>query len=375
MSVKLLKVFFATLLILFFSFVIRIYTYDAYHFWSLKDPLNEMYSSNARVQNAAFINHLEFDSIILGNSYMENTSAKEASEIFGGKFFNLSMSGSNNYERSIVLKHVLQTHDVKRVILLLTPSSSTEGHGSYSIETWNFLYDTNRFNDFKYYLNTHDVGCMWTFSKKSSCLGRKKNLDRPYAWYEVPDHASRFGGIHNWARFYQNPQLKNLIVHEIPEAAKKELTAGHSLSSKKMAEIRQSLDQTVFNFAKQYPNTEFLLYFNPDSLLGKALIFRNYLSFNEYSYFIREAVNKSDSFSNVYLFGFDNLSFTNDISYYKDTTHYRENINSQLLHLVKAKKYSLSLDNVDSYLNELWFRVESLDLNTLNQFIQSMLPD
>lgn len=122
MSVKLLKVFFATLLALSIAFIVRIYTYDAYHFWSLNDPQNARYSSNQRVQNAAFINHLDFDSIILGNSYMENTSAKEASDVFGGKFFNLSMSGSNNYERSIVLKRTLENHDIKRVILLLTPS-------------------------------------------------------------------------------------------------------------------------------------------------------------------------------------------------------------------------------------------------------------
>lgn len=375
MPVKLLKVFFAVLLALFIAFIVRIYTYDAYHFWSLEHPQDAKYSSNARIQNAAFINHLNFDSIILGNSYMENTSAKEASDVFGGKFFNLSMSGSNNYERSIVLKRTLETHDIKRVILLLTPSCSTEGHGSYPIETWKILYDDNRFNDFKYYLNTHDMVCMWTFSKKSSCLGRKKNLDRPYAWFEAPDHASRFGGLQNWARFYKNPQLENLITQEIPEAANKALSIGTPLSDEEMDEISQSLNQTVFDFARQYPDTEFLLYFNPDSLLGKALTFRNNLSFTQYSYFVQQAVKKSDTFSNVHLFGFDNLAFTNDLSYYKDTTHYREEINSQLLYLMKAKKYSLSADTVDSYLNELWVKVEKFDLDILNQFLQSKLPD
>ena len=375
MPLKLLKVFFATLLALSIAFIVRIYTYDAYHFWSLNDPQNARYSSNERVQNAAFINHLNFDSIILGNSHMENTSAKEASDFLGGKFFNLSMSGSNNYERSIVLKRTLETHDIKRVILLLTPSSSTEGHGSYPIETWKILYDDNRFNDFKYYLNTHDMVCMLTFSKKSSCLGRKKNLDRPYAWFEAPDHASRFGGLQNWVRFYKHPQLENLVTQEIPEAANKALYVGTPLSDKEMDEISQSLDQTVFDFARQYPDTEFLLYFNPDSLLGKALTFRNQLSFTQYSHFVQQAVKKSNTFSNVHLFGFDNLAFTNDLSYYKDTTHYREDINSQLLHLMKAKKYSLSVDNVNSYINELWVRVEKFDLDALNQFLQNELPD
>lgn len=139
--------------------------------------------------------------------------------------------------------------------------------------------------------------------------------------------------------------------------------------------ISQSLDQTVFDFARQYPDTEFLLYFNPDSLLGKALTFRNYLSFPQYSYFVQQAVKKSSAFSNVHLFGFDNLAFPNDLSYYKDTTHYQEEINNQLLHLMRAKKYSLSVDNVDRYLNKLWVRVEKFDLATLNQFLQSKLPD
>lgn len=165
------------------------------------------------------------------------------------------------------------------------------------------------------------------------------------------------------------------LSHEIPEATNKALSIGTPLSDKEMAEISQFLDQTVFDFARQYPDTEFLLYFNPDSLLGNALTFRNYLSFTQYSYFVQQAVKKSGTFSNVHIFGFDNLAFTNDLSYYKDTIHYREDINSQLLHLMKAKKYLLSVDNVDSYLNKLWVRVKKFDLNTLNQFLQSKLPD
>ena len=111
------------------------------------------------------------------------------------------------------------------------------------------------------------------------------------------------------------------------------------------------------------------------TLLGKALTFRNSLSFNQYSYFVRETVKKSDTFSNVHLFGFDNLTFTNDISYYKDTTHYIEDINSQLLHLMKIKKYSLRIDNVDDYLNELWVRLDNFNIGTFNQLLQSKLPD
>jgi hypothetical protein len=48
-----------------------------------------------RQQAAGIINNYEFDSIILGTSMLENTSAKEAGEKLGGKFMNISLSGSN----------------------------------------------------------------------------------------------------------------------------------------------------------------------------------------------------------------------------------------------------------------------------------------
>lgn len=362
MPLKLLKVFFATLLALFIAFIVRIYTYDAYHFWSLKDPLNARYSSNARVQNAAFINHLDFDSVILGNSHMENTSAKEASDIFGGKFFNLSMSGSNNYERSIVLKRVLETHNIKKVILLLTPSWSTEGYKTYPIESWNYLYDPNCFNDFVYYLNTHDVVCMWTFSKKSSCLGRKKNLDRPYAWFNNPQSISRFNGIENWTLNDQDPVMSKLLLHRIPDAIKTKPILRPSSKNNHQEEIHYSMYRDLFYFTQAYPDTKFFIFFNPDSILAKALYSRIDGWFNDYSIFVRYITQKADESKNVYFFGFDNLPFTNDLSNYKDHLHYKKEINNELLFRMGKNLNRLHHQNVDVYLKELCLRIKQYNM-------------
>lgn len=61
-----------------------------------------------REQAAGIINSFEFDSVILGTSMLENTSAREASQKIGGIFVNISLAGSSFYERAIVLKKVLQ---------------------------------------------------------------------------------------------------------------------------------------------------------------------------------------------------------------------------------------------------------------------------
>lgn len=60
-----------------------------------------------RQQAAGIINNYDFDSAILGTSMLVNTSAKEANEILGGRFFNISMQASNFYERSFVLQYAI----------------------------------------------------------------------------------------------------------------------------------------------------------------------------------------------------------------------------------------------------------------------------
>lgn len=63
---------------------------------------------NMRIQSYGLIKFADFDSIILGSSMLENTSADEASEKLGEKFANLSISGSSYYEKYKVLNFALK---------------------------------------------------------------------------------------------------------------------------------------------------------------------------------------------------------------------------------------------------------------------------
>lgn len=62
---------------------------------------------NMRFQAAGIANIYDFDSIILGTSMLENTSSADCNEKIGGTFVNVSLSGSNYFERSIVLNYFL----------------------------------------------------------------------------------------------------------------------------------------------------------------------------------------------------------------------------------------------------------------------------
>ena len=372
---KKLLISFALSVILTLGVVLfRVYWADPLHFYSL-DTSKAKYGSNMRVQAAGLINNLDFDSVILGNSYMENTSCKEASEVLGGKFINVSLSGSNLYERAILLDRILSKGNIRTVYLMLSARLDKTGHGEYAIENWDYLYDSNRFNDIKYYFNSHDLMCILTFSKSNECVGWNLDLDRPNAWYTSPDHNSRFGGVENWVKYYTNDQLQPLLTEYIPTAIKnKSKGVDNSISPETIKQINSAVAETLEKFVKNYPQTVFYCYFNPDSLLSHS-VENAFGSFGFYKGFVRETVKVLTPYQNVKIYGFDNLEFTSDISYYKDLTHYRPEVNSMLLKLIGDDKYRLSAKNVDSYLDKLTERVEKYDLVAFNEMIQKGIKE
>lgn len=369
MKKKLLTTFALSIAFTFFLVLIRVYWADPLHFYSLNTQ-DARYSSNMRIQAAGLINNLQFDSVILGNSHMENTSCKEAEKVFGGRFINVSLSGSNLYERAILLDRILSKGNIKTVYLLLTASLNKTGHGKYSIENWDYLYDSNRLNDIKYYFNSHDLMCILTFSQSRTCVGTHRNLDRPNAWYTNPANNSRFGGVDNWVKHYTNNQLHPLLTKTIPAAIRKQSKGvSNEVSLKTIEQIDITVEKTLEKFVKKYPETNFYCYFNPDSLLSRSV--ENASGrFGFYKEFVRETVKTLTQYPNVKVYGFDNLEFTENLSNYKDLTHYKPEVNSMLLKLVGEDRYRLEFNNVDSYLNEITERVERYDLISFNTMIQ-----
>lgn len=124
---------------------------------------------NMRQQAAGIISNYEFDSIILGTSMLENTSAFEATKIVGGNFVNISLSGSSFFEREPILSYALKKKNLKNIIYSLdsTYIDLNKSHKSYPINTYSFLYDENYFNDFKAYLNKNFFKCFFDIFNKT----------------------------------------------------------------------------------------------------------------------------------------------------------------------------------------------------------------
>ncbi|MCI5142877.1 MAG: hypothetical protein D3909_14345 [Candidatus Electrothrix sp. ATG1] len=70
-------------------------------------------------------------------------------------------------------------------------------------------------------------------------------------------------------------------------------------------------------------------------------------------------------YSNVRVFGFDDMEFTGDIANYKDQSHYHKDINSKMLELMAAPKGVLTKDNLDDYLERISTAAHNYNLSNI----------
>ena len=369
-----------------FLFMLAVFALIAFYFDPLhifttpKDKENALYSMDSRVQNAGYIRNFDFDSVIIGNSHMENLSHRKTAQYLSGNWFNLSMAGSTENERKLVLDKVLRSKKIKQVLLLLNGGFRTNSTQGYEV-----LYDENPFNDISIYLNDKYSKCFFNYMINTvfrtkfddDCFGKKLNIDEHNAWIYFSFYSARLGGIEKWALHYQNEQLFGTY---------KALNKNYSISPRKLkllskkikSEIENNINKNVLSLVKAHPETQFYCYAQPIFKLGFAIDLR---SENEdaqltevYIEYLRQIVKIASSYKNFKLYGFDNLEFTADVKNYKDLTHFTPELNYQLLNYIKEDRYLLDNSNIDEYIDEFIKGCYSFDIlsfhNKLNKLIK-----
>lgn len=364
---KIVFTFFLALLLFSIYFFGVLWVYDPLKIFHKPWKYKEYLQWDMRQQAAGIINNWEFDSIILGTSILECTSAKEASRKMGGKFVNLSLAGSYFYERAVVLKYALEHKQIKKVLYSLDTIglvSTGKSDGTFKIENWDYLYDNNPFNDVSAYMNDKYIKCLFSPKNKIACMGAKLDFDRPNTWHTLPDQARRFGGLDNWFLAKDDPQIENafrIILNTIIAIKHGKIKKDRYLVDH-IAQSKEYIDTTVLTYIKKYTDTEFILVLPPYSRMQFALDTQyNQGEFERYKASVKYLVLQSSKVKNMSIYGWGNYAFVEDISNYKDLQHYEYKINSWMLDSIQRKEGLLTSSNVDVYLAIL--TQKSLDYN------------
>ncbi|MDD4556106.1 MAG: hypothetical protein PHE89_02080 [Alphaproteobacteria bacterium] len=302
------------------------------------------FAQDMREQALGIIKHYDFESLILGNSLLENTSADEASEKIGGKFINLSSSGILYYERYTIASYALKKHSLKHVVLVFDANfSPNKLHSPTFIPK---AYSDSIISQVSLYMNSKYAFCIALLQKSTKCVGKATALDMPNNWYV--NNINLFGGYQNWLEHGNKKLFENVYHDKInPEQVFEERDA-------KNFEI---IEKYLIALGKENLEVQFHIIIPPYHLL----FWHNNreISYQEYGRALTFLTEKTSNLKNVKLYNFMNDEITSDISKYKDLVHYDAQTNARFLEAIAQRKHLLTLENLHQELKVFNAKVQS----------------
>ncbi len=377
---RIILIYFLIIVVSFGLLLPAYYIYDPMQIFHKAWGREVTFSTNMRQQAAGILNNYDdYDSVILGTSMIENTSSKEANQKLGGKFINISLSGSSYFERAIVLRSLFRQHKIKTIFYSLDVDKYVQQereYPHYPLSQFDYLYDENSWNDFRVYFNNKYLSCVFLLSKSEGCIGEKVTLDRPNAWFANPNHSVRFGGFDKWIAAKENGQIIKSIknISETVEHLKRQELISLDNVDTTISMAKKYIDENIIDFVRMHPNTNFILFDPPYSRIQYAIWAQYDLpKFKVYKKILRYLAEKSDKYSNLEIYSFGEEKFIDDIATYKDLNHYHYSINSWMLSAITQKKGLLHERNIDKYLEHITKKALDYNLVELHNSIQHKL--
>lgn len=336
-------------LLLSIGFVIIIDPFFHFH-----KPLRSVYyyleGGYERYQNDGIIRHFNYDAIITGTSMTENFKTSEAEKVFGGEIAKVPFSGGTFKEINDNLSRAFKyNEDIKYIIRSLDYTHIIEKDSSMRNDLGRFpyyLYNNEYSDDIFYILNKDAV--------KFSILCIKNTIKKGSGITSFDEYA-------NWNDDYKygaNNVLKRKERYMF-------LNKKESLSDEDISDLQENVYQNVVRLAKEHPDTIFYYFFPPYSMAyyGDLMEDGKIESALEAEKMTIELILQQP---NIRLFSFNlNKDLVTDLNNYKDTTHYGEWVNSQILEWMKNGVGRITKDNYKEYLHNEREFLMNYDYNQL----------
>lgn len=256
-------------------------------------------------QNPGMAKHLKYDSVILGSSMTVNFNTNWFRELMGLNTVKLSYSAAFPKDQSNIMKLIFQSpNQVKKVFLGVDIITYTGGTEETKYPIPEYLYNHSVWDDLEYLLNK-DVLLNYIL--------------RPLADSEKSDLATIYTSW--WTEEYYNEQW--VLRHYVPpDKAERETATDAFIPS-----LEANLAANIIPFIESHPETEFVIFFPPYSILYWNDVLRgNHLeaTFEEIRYLCR----RLEAYENVTLYFFpDQEWIVTDLNHYADYVHYHPDFN------------------------------------------------
>ena len=304
---------------------------------------------NQRYQNDGIVKNFSYDALITGTSMTENFKTSEFDALFGTNSIKVNYSGGTYEEITSNLQTALKHNPNIRYVLygieewfLFTGKELILADGEYPT----YLYDDNLLNDVQYLLNkdvllSDTLGVLEHTARKEPTT----NFDDYGSWEYPTGAAAVLAG-------YNRPEIAEKAAEVTPEMVQT---------------LTENYRNNLVELAKQYPDTQFLYFFPPYSILDWDLHQREKMTdqivegFRLVTDVLLEAPNIQ-----VYSF-YDDFDLVTNLDNYKDVVHYSADVNSLLLERIHRGEGRLTKENAQAHWDKVWEFYTHYDYDSIFQ--------
>ena len=299
-------------------------------FFHYHPPLKELVYPiyNQRYQNNGILKHFEYDAIITGTSMTENFKTSEFDKLFDVNSVKVPFSGAFFRETSERLNSAFQSDNhIKYVVQSLDYADLVADKNQLSTYTYpDYLYNHNPLDDVQYILN--------------------KTVLFEYSLYvlEFTQNNTSMTSFDEYSNWNDKASFGKEAILKLYDRPQREYVNKTLLEEEKL-KIQENLEENIIAHIRNNPLTEFYLFFPPYSIVHWDRINQKgeiSKAIEIYEYAAELLMVQP----NVHLYTFsDNFELVCDLNNYKDTNHYGEWINSEILKWMRNDQYQLLESN------------------------------
>jgi len=304
-----------------------VWTVDPFFHYHDPDPEGEVWFDQ-RAQGAGLLRTQEYETVLMGSSLAANYRSFWFDVFYETSTVKVTFPNGGFEEFSQALDYAYTQQDVKRVIFGLDPNLLARDPAEAPNQLPEYLYDENPLNDGRYLLNK-DVLMRSGYTLLKKAAGETQPLQDAFVWD---------GNV-----FFSKTLA--LAGYERPEAVKEAVPEDVFLEN-----ARANL-AIVIGWMEQHPDTEFIFYFSPYSILFWDKMDRQGET-EAMLKLLEETTETLLQYNNAQLqFFMADEAIITDLDNYADHIHVAGKVTYRMAEAMPAESYRMTAEN----------RVEMLD--------------
>lgn len=319
-----------------------------------------------RSQNDGITKHFDYDAIITGTSMSENFRASQLNEGLGVNAIKVTYSGATykeinddlavSYKSGHSPRYVLRPIDYS--LLVRDKDELREDMGEYP----DWITNDNPIDDVKYLLNK-DVLLRYALPALFSYFEGKEPGHTSFDDYSYTDGDNKYG--------------KDYVLMGKKSFKEPDTITNPAGLSKELEMLDANIEQNVVALARKHPETTFLYFFPPYSMVYWGNL-REEGSLDAMLAYKEAAIKQMLECDNIHIYSFTtHTDITTDLSKYRDQAHYNAGVNSFIMDTIikyengyvntgmLADSDRITKENVSEYLTTEKALLNGYDYNSL----------